>query len=179
MKRFIALCIVSIAFWVAPTVQAAAVPVEPNPTELVPPTAVLQPEFPVPENSGKGRRVVHSTRQLRVWVINAQEEVLRTFLVSGQRGQPKKGMYSVTSQSVTSFSPELEGVTFRFMTRFAIGRNGGNIGFHEIPKRRGVPMQTVEELGTVRGSGCLRASTEDAKFIFAWAKPGTRIVVVP
>jgi lipoprotein-anchoring transpeptidase ErfK/SrfK len=154
-------------------------PVEPTPTEFAPPTAVLQAEFPVPTNSGKGRRVVHSTRQLRVWVINAQEEVVRTFLVSGQRGQPKKGMYSVTSQSVTSFSPELEGVTFRFMTRFAIGRNGGNIGFHEIPKRKGVPMQTVEELGTVRGSGCLRASTEDAKFIFAWAKPGTRIVVVP
>lgn len=179
MKRLVAVSITSIFFWCAPAAHAAVVPVEPTPTEFAPPTAVLQAEFPVPTNSGKGRRVVHSTRQLRVWVINAQEEVVRTFLVSGQRGQPKKGMYSVTSQSVTSFSPELEGVTFRFMTRFAIGRNGGNIGFHEIPKRKGVPMQTVEELGTVRGSGCLRASTEDAKFIFAWAKPGTRIVVVP
>jgi hypothetical protein len=179
MKRLVAVFITSIFFWLAPAAHAAVIPVEPTPTELVPPAAVLQVEFPVPENSGKGRRVVHSTRQLRVWVINAQEEVLRTFLVSGQRGQPKKGMYTVSSQSVTSFSPELEGVTFRFMTRFAIGRNGGNIGFHEIPKRKGVPMQTVEELGTVRGSGCLRASTEDAKFIFAWAKPGTRIVVVP
>jgi lipoprotein-anchoring transpeptidase ErfK/SrfK len=179
MKRLVAVLVTSMFFWFAPAAHAAVIPVEPTPTELVPPAAVLQVEFPVPENSGKGRRVVHSTRQLRVWVINAQEEVLRTFLVSGQRGQPKKGMYTVSSQSVTSFSPELEGVTFRFMTRFAIGRNGGNIGFHEIPKRKGVPMQTVEELGTVRGSGCLRASTEDAKFIFAWAKPGTRIVVVP
>lgn len=179
MKRFIALSIVSIALCVTPTAQAAVLPVEPTPSELVPPTAVLQPDFPVPANSGKGRRIVHSTRQLRVWVINAQEEVVRTFLVSGQRGQPKKGMYTVSSQSVRSFSPELQGVTFRFMTRFAIGRNGGNIGFHEIPKQNGVPMQTVEQLGTVRGSGCLRASTEDAKFIFAWAKPGTRVVVVP
>lgn len=95
------------------------------------------------------------------------------------RGQPKPGKYSVFSQSLTSFSPELQGVTFRYMTRFAIGRNGGNIGFHEIPVRNGKPMQTVEQLGTFRGSGCLRSSTEDARFMYAWAKPGTTVVVVP
>jgi lipoprotein-anchoring transpeptidase ErfK/SrfK len=175
MKRAVLALAVVITAWCGQGVANAAV----DPTPTTTSTTIAELNLAVPKNSGSGRRVVHSTRQLRVWVINAQEEVVRTFLVSGQRGQPKKGMYSVTSQSVTSFSPELEGVTFRFMTRFTIGRNGGNIGFHEIPKRNGVPMQTVDELGTVRGSGCLRASSEDAKFIFAWAKPGTRIVVVP
>jgi lipoprotein-anchoring transpeptidase ErfK/SrfK len=175
MKRAVLALAVVITAWCGQGVANAAV----DPTPSTTSTTIAELNLAVPKNSGSGRRVVHSTRQLRVWVINAQEEVVRTFLVSGQRGQPKKGMYSVTSQSVTSFSPELEGVTFRFMTRFTIGRNGGNIGFHEIPKRNGVPMQTVDELGTVRGSGCLRASSEDAKFIFAWAKPGTRIVVVP
>jgi lipoprotein-anchoring transpeptidase ErfK/SrfK len=65
------------------------------------------------------------------------------------------------------------------MTRFAIGRNGGNIGFHEIPTRYGKPMQTVDELGTFNGSGCLRSSTQDARFIYQWAGMGTTVVVVP
>ncbi|MFM9111725.1 MAG: L,D-transpeptidase, partial [Actinomycetota bacterium] len=136
-------------------------------------------ELPLPRQSGSGRRAVYSIRQQHVWVINGDDEVIRRFPVSGMRGQPKPGRYSVFSQSLTSFSPELAGVTFRYMTRFAIGRNGGNIGFHEIPVRNGKPMQTVEQLGTFRGSGCLRSSTEDARFMYSWAKPGTTVVVVP
>ena len=151
-----------------------------TPTTIAPITTTIGlSDFPVPRNSGSGRRVVYSNRQLRVWVINASGDVIRTFLVSGQRGQPKKGSYFVKNQSVSSFSQELEGVKFRFMTRFAIGRNGGNIGFHEIPTKNGVPLQTEAELGTFLGSGCLRSSTADAKFIYDWAKPGTAVVVVP
>jgi len=148
-------------------------------TSVVPVINTAESNMLVPAKSGSGRRIVYSNKQLRVWVINASGEVIRTFLVSGQRGQPKKGVYAVRSQSVSSFSQELEGVKFRFMTRFAIGRNGGNIGFHEIPTKNGVPLQTEEELGTYLGSGCLRSSTQDAKFIFDWAKPGTTVVVVP
>ena len=136
-------------------------------------------DLALPPASGSGRRAVYSIRQQHVWVVNADDQVIRQFPVSGMRGQPKPGKYSVFSQSLTSFSPELQGVTFRYMTRFAIGRNGGNIGFHEIPVRNGKPMQTVEQLGTFRGSGCLRSSTEDARFMYAWAKPGTTVVVVP
>jgi lipoprotein-anchoring transpeptidase ErfK/SrfK len=142
-------------------------------------TMVEAVSFPVPKQSGVGRRVVYANKEQRVWVINDDNVVIRTFLVSGMKGQPKRGSYTVFSQSTSSFSPELAGVTFRFMTRFALGRNGGNIGFHEIPLRNGKPMQTVEQLGTFLGSGCLRSSTEDALFIYRWAKPGTRVVVVP
>ena len=142
-------------------------------------TMVEAVSFPAPKQSGVGRRVVYANQEQRVWAINDDNEVIRTFLVSGMKGQPKRGSYTVFSQSAASYSPELAGVTFRFMTRFAIGRNGGNIGFHEIPLRNGKPMQTVEQLGAFLGSGCLRSSTEDALFIFRWAKPGTRVVVVP
>jgi lipoprotein-anchoring transpeptidase ErfK/SrfK len=142
--------------------------------------ASLVPEFrPAPERSGSGRRVVYSTSKQFVWVINARDEVIRTFPVSGMKEQPLKGTYRVFSQSPKSFSPFEPGVTFRFMTRFAVGRNGYNIGFHEIPKKFGKPMQTVEQLGTPLGSGCLRSSTADARFIYRWAKPGTSVVVVP
>ena len=142
-------------------------------------TTVLVEVAPVPVGSGNGRRIVYANRQQRVWVINENNEVIRTFLVSGMLGQPGKGTFRVFSKSPTSFSPEFAGVTFRFMTRFAIGRNGGNIGFHEIPVRNKKPMQTVEELGAFKGSGCLRSSTQDAIFIYQWAKIGTKVVVVP
>jgi lipoprotein-anchoring transpeptidase ErfK/SrfK len=141
-------------------------------------TVAEEVSFPVPKQSGSGRRVVYANQEQRVWVLNEANEVIRTFLVSGMKGQPKRGSYSVSSQSAASYSPELAGVTFRFMTRFALGRNGGNIGFHEIPLRNGRPMQTEEELGTFLGSGCLRSSTQDAMFMYRWAKPGTRVVVV-
>jgi hypothetical protein len=64
------------------------------------------------------------------------------------------------------------------MTRFAIGPDGGNIGFHELPLRNGKPMQTVDQLGTYQGSGCLRSTTADAQFIYHWAHLGTSVVVV-
>jgi len=140
---------------------------------------VLVEVAPVPIKSGTGRRIVYANRQQRVWVINADNEVIRTFPVSGMLGQPGNGTFSVFSKSPTSFSPEFAGVTFRFMTRFAIGRNGGNIGFHEIPIRNSKPMQTVDELGAFKGSGCLRSSTKDALFIYQWATLGTKVVVVP
>ena len=182
MKRSVLALVVVATTWCGQGVASAAVDPTPTTTSTtIAPTSttVAELNIVVPKNSGSGRRIVYSNRQLRVWVINTSGEVIRTFLVSGQRGQPKKGSYFVKNQSVSSFSQELEGVKFRFMTRFAIGRNGGNIGFHEIPTKNGVPLQTEAELGTFLGSGCLRSSTADAKFIYDWAKPGTAVVVVP
>ena len=181
MKRlFIAVAVFTSA-WCGQGVANAAVDPTPTTSTTVAPslTTIAEVNLAVPKNSGIGRRIVYSNRQLRVWVINGSDEVIRTFLVSGMRGQPLKGSYFVKNQSVSSFSQELEGVKFRFMTRFAIGRNGGNIGFHEIPTKNGVPLQTEAELGTYLGSGCLRSSTQDAKFVYDWAKPGTKVVVVP
>ena len=182
MKRVVLALAVAVTTWCGHGVASAAVdpiPTTTSTTVASPPTTIAELNLAVPKNSGSGRRIVFSNRQLRVWVINGSGEVIRSFLVSGQRGQPKKGSYFVKNQSVSSFSQELEGVKFRFMTRFAIGRNGGNIGFHEIPTKNGVPLQTEAELGTFLGSGCLRSSTQDAKFIYDWAKPGTAVVVVP
>jgi lipoprotein-anchoring transpeptidase ErfK/SrfK len=182
MKRAALALVVVASAWCGQGIANASVePTPPTTSTTIAPTSTTDVELnlAVPKNSGNGRRIVYSNRQLRVWVINGSSQVIRTFLVSGQRGQPKKGSYFVKNQSVSSFSQELEGVKFRFMTRFAIGRNGGNIGFHEIPTKNGVPLQTEAELGTFLGSGCLRSSTADAKFIYDWAKPGTAVIVVP
>jgi len=133
-------------------------------------TTVLVDAAPVPAKSGSGRRIVYANRLQRVWVINSDNEVIRTFLVSGMLGQPGKGTFAVSSKSPVSYSPEFAG---------ALVRTGGIVGFHEIPTRNGKPMQTVDELGTFKGSGCLRSSTQDARFIYQWATLGTKVVVVP
>ena len=178
MKRVIAVAVFVLSTMSSAGVSSASVGSSDETTTTT--TAPVPVEAaPVPIKSGTGRRIVYANRQQRVWVINEQNEVIRTFLVSGMLGQPGKGTFRVFSKSPTSFSPEFAGVTFRFMTRFAIGRNGGNIGFHEIPVRNNKPMQTVEELGAFKGSGCLRSSTQDAIFIYQWAKIGTKVVVVP
>lgn len=131
----------------------------------------------LPRKTGEGRRVVYSNSLQWVWVVDKNDEVIRSMPVSGRRGVPAPGTYKVTTQSAWSFSLDFEGVNFRWMTRFAFGPEGGNIGFHEIPRKNGKPMQTESQLGSFAGSGCVRMATEDVKFIFRWAKPGTTVVV--
>lgn len=131
----------------------------------------------LPRNTGMGRRVVYSNSLQWVWVIDKNEDVVRSMPVSGRRGVPAPGNYKVTSQSLWSFSLDFEGVDFRWMTRFALGPEGGNIGFHEIPRKNGKPMQTEAQLGSFAGSGCVRMATADVKFLYQWAKPGTPVVV--
>ena len=176
MKRVIAVAVLALSIMGSASVASASAGSSDATTTT---TTVLVEVAPVPIKSGTGRRIVYANRLQRVWVINADNEVIRTFPVSGMLGQPGNGTFSVFSKSPTSYSPEFAGVTFRFMTRFAIGRNGGNIGFHEIPIRNSKPMQTVDELGAFKGSGCLRSSTQDALFIYQWATLGTKVVVVP
>ena len=175
MKRMIAIAVLALSILGSASVASASAGSSDATTTT---ETVFVEVAPVPAKSGTGRRIVYANRQQRAWVINADDEVIRTFPVSGMLGQPGKGTFSVFSKSPTSYSPEFAGVTFRFMTRFAIGRNGGNIGFHEIPIRNSKPMQTVDELGAFKGSGCLRSSTQDALFIYQWATLGTKVVVV-
>ena len=150
----------------------------PNRALRFPPYTRLNPPL-LPAKSGSGRRVVYKNNLQWVWVVDDQNKVLRVMPVSGRRGVPNPGEYKVNSQSLRSYSLDFEGVWFNNMTRFALGPAGGNIGFHEIPTKNGKPLQTEELLGTFQGSGCLRMSVDDAKFIFKFAKAGTKVVVVP
>jgi lipoprotein-anchoring transpeptidase ErfK/SrfK len=150
----------------------------PNRALRFPPYTRLNPPL-LPAKSGSGRRVVYKNNLQWVWVVDDRNKVLRVMPVSGRRGVPNPGEYKVNSQSLRSYSLDFEGVWFNNMTRFALGPAGGNIGFHEIPTKNGKPLQTEELLGTFQGSGCLRMSVDDAKFIFKFAKAGTKVVVVP
>ena len=152
---------------------------------LYPARALRFPEYTrlnpplLPANSGVGRRIVYKNELQWVWVIDGKNKVVKTMPVAGRRGVPKPGEYQVNSQSLRSYSLDFEGVWFINMTRFALGPAGGNIGFHEIPVKNGKPLQTEDQLGSFQGSGCLRMSADDAKFIFNFGKPGTKVVVLP
>jgi hypothetical protein len=131
---------------------------------------------PVPANSGAGRRIVYSNSAQRVWLIEGDESVSKTYLVSGRTGMPRFGTYKVFSKSryTTSGSARME-----FMVRFARGRNLA-IGFHTIPLRaNGTPLQTAAELGYPRSHGCVRQNPPDAMFLYMWAPVGTTVVAVP
>ena len=67
----------------------------------------------------------------------------------------------------------------RWMVRFAYSRRGDNIGFHEIPRRNGVPLQSNDQLGLALSGGCVRQSTNDSLIMWMWAQIGTVVVVVP
>jgi lipoprotein-anchoring transpeptidase ErfK/SrfK len=69
-------------------------------------------------------------------------------------------------------------VKWRYMVRFAYGPGGGRIGFHEIPTRFGVPLQSESQLGQPLSGGCVRQATADAIWVWNWAPIGTKVVVL-
>jgi hypothetical protein len=127
---------------------------------------------PLPANSGAGRRIVYSNSLQQVWVINGDESVERTYLVSGKVATPPPGRYRVQSKSATTQARN-GSAWMRWMVRF----NGG-IGFHQIPQKGPNPMQTENELGYYRSHGCVRQAAEDAQFLFHWATVGTPVIVL-
>lgn len=133
----------------------------------------------LPNGSGTGRRVVYGISIQWVWVVGSRNNVIRAMPVSGHPAMPLPGKYSVKSQSLQSYSTVSRNTRFSHMTRFALGPAKGNIGFHSIPTKNGKPLQTEEQLGTFRSSGCVRMNWKDAKFVYSFAKIGTKVVVLP
>ncbi len=134
---------------------------------------------PVPAGSGEGRRIVYSDSQQRVWLVEADESIADTYLVSGRRLTPAAGTYRVYSKSPTAWAGH-DGIVMQHMVRFAHGRSLA-IGFHSIPRygSGGRPLQTEAQLGTYQSSGCVRQADHKAAALYEWAPIGTVVVVVP
>jgi len=133
---------------------------------------------PVPEDSGEGRRIVYSIRAQRVWLIEADASALDTYLVSGRRDSPRPGTYRVYSKALNARAAH-DGITMKYMVRFARASSGIPIGFHDLPRySNGKPMQTPDQLGTYRSGGCVRQSRPNAERLYEWAPIGTTVVVL-
>jgi hypothetical protein len=132
---------------------------------------------PLPAGSGTGRRIVYSNPAQRVWLVGDDGVVERSYLVSGRRGVPAAGTYSVYSKSRYT-SAGHDGITMQWMVRFARGTNLP-IGFHSIPRdAQGRPLQTENDLGGYRSAGCVRQADADAAHLWDWAPIGTKVVVL-
>ena len=175
---------------VPPSLATRGSSIQETPTDPPPPsttTTVAPPVTPppapnpnvIPGNSGAGRRVIYSKGRMRLWVVDANGSLVRTYLVSGRLNQPNYGTYSVYSRSSYTCNIKHSNVCMRWMVRFAKGPSGDNIGFHEIPRKSGVPIQSDRQLGQALSSGCVRQSTGDAMFMWGWAGIGTKVVVIP
>ena len=140
---------------------------------------LLELRFPIPADTGEGKRIVYSNTRQRVWLVDEAGSLVDTYLISGRRGVPRSGSYRVYSKSEKAWAGH-DGITMRFMVRFTRSRTSGlGIGFHEIPlDRRGRPMQTEHQLDTYRSGGCVRQSTSKAIFLYGWADIGTSVVVI-
>jgi hypothetical protein len=133
----------------------------------------------LPSDSGTGRRVVFSEARQRVWLVGADEQVRRTYPVSGSiHDNLDLGTYSVYSRSENAVGIDDSG-TMRWFVRFTQGDSGAAIGFHDIPVDEGERVQTVGELGTPTSHGCIRQRTADARAMWEFAPLGTTVVVVP
>lgn len=136
-------------------------------------------EETLPPDSGSGRRVVFSEGLQRVWMIGADDEVERTYPVSGSiYDNLFPGTYEVYSRSRYAVGIDDSG-TMEYFVRFTKGTNGGAIGFHTIPIDDGARVQTIGELGTPLSHGCIRQATSDAVAMWEFAPIGTTVVVTP
>jgi hypothetical protein len=132
---------------------------------------------PVPEDSGEGRRIVFDQSDQRVWLVDDDEHVERTYLVSGSlHDNLDPGTYSVYSRSEHAWGVDDSG-TMEYFVRFTEGPNGGAIGFHDIPIDDGELVQTVAQLGTPQSHGCVRQERDDAIALWEFAPIGTEVDV--
>ncbi len=132
-------------------------PVVPAPQPVVR-AVTVQPAVPppVPAGSGAGRRVVFAQAEQRVWLVDADEAAVATYLVSGSLGDNlQPGSYEVFSRSEDAWGIDDSG-TMKWFVRFTRGPSGAAIGFHDIPIDDGALVQRVADLGTPQSHGCIR-----------------------
>jgi hypothetical protein len=134
-------------------------------------------EKALPPGSGKGKRVVFSESRQRVWLVDGEDRVVRTYLVSGSAyDNLDPGTFEVYSRSEDAVGIDDSG-TMKYFVRFTEGDAGAAIGFHDIPVDDGKRVQTFQQLGTPLSHGCIRQRRSDAIRLWNFAPLGTTVVV--
>jgi hypothetical protein len=159
----------SVPRWLLATNMARALGLDP-----------IYPPYPPHADVGDGKRIIYDVGEQRVWLINEDNVVIASYLVSGRKGTPRTGDFAVFSKSELA-SAGHDGITMQWMVRFycCIGPSSLPIGFHAIPRyARGTPMQTPDQLGTYQSGGCVRQEDTKAYALYQWAEIGTPVHVV-
>jgi len=134
---------------------------------------------PLPPNSGTGRRLVFERAGQRVWAIDENNVVIRSWLVSGSKyNNETPGTHKVYSRSDVSTAWNGKAYLYK-MVRW-LKTDIGAIGFHALPihVEDNTPYQTEAELGQRLSGGCQRQANLDADFTWDFAQVGTPVVVI-
>ncbi len=130
----------------------------------------------LPTSSGTGKRVVFDIGEQRVWLVTADGQVARTYLVSGSlTDNLRPGTFAVYSTSRWATGVDESGV-MQYFVRFTHGAHAA-IGFHSVPTKNGRLLETRAQLGTPQSHGCIRQWLPDAKALWDFAPVGTKVVV--
>lgn len=134
---------------------------------------------PLPPNSGSGRRLVYGRASQRVWAVDDDDSIIRSWLVSGSKyDNETPGTHEVYSRS--EMSTAWNGKAWLPMMVRWLKTDIGAIGFHALPLHveDDSPYQTEAELGTRLSGGCQRQANLDAEFTWDFAQIGTKVVVI-
>jgi hypothetical protein len=137
------------------------------------------PPLPDGAGQGSGHRVVYDRASQRVWAVDDDERIVRSYLVSGSRYRNEvPGVHTVYSKSEMALGWDLT-ANLPYMIRYT-ETDRGHIGFHAIPywKESGEYLQTDEELGEKLSGGCTRQAYLDAQFLWQFADVGTEVHVL-
>lgn len=124
----------------------------------------------LPARSGRGARVVYSLDDDRVWLVEGDGEVRRTFSVSPSTVDPAPGTYRVTSRSKRVTGSD--GIPVEHVVRFA-SVDGTVIGFSAA-----VDGSMPNPDPGVRTGG-VRETRADGAAMWQFATIGRKVVVVP
>jgi peptidoglycan hydrolase-like protein with peptidoglycan-binding domain len=137
------------------------------------------PPLPPDSGIGTGKRVVYSRKMQRVWAVDGDERIVRSWLVSGSQYENEvPGVHKIYSRSEQSTA--WNGRAFLPLMIRWYETDIGHLGFHAIPIKRsdGSRYQTEEELGTRLSGGCQRQAELDAQFLWNFAPVGTTVIVL-
>jgi hypothetical protein len=134
---------------------------------------------PLPPDSGNGKRIVYSRKMQRVWAVDEEGRIVRSYLVSGSQYENEvPGTHQIISKS--DVSTAWNGRAWLPLMMRWYKTEIGYLGFHAIPIHRedGTRYQTEAELGTRLSGGCQRQAERDAQFLWDFAPVGTTVVVL-
>lgn len=137
------------------------------------------PPLPNGAEMASGKRVVYDRAGQRVWAIDDEERVVRSYLVSGSQFRNEvPGVHTVYSKSEMALGWDLQ-ADLPYMVRYTQTERG-HIGFHAIPSWNdtGEALQTEDELGQKLSGGCTRQALLDAQFMYEFADVGTTVIVL-
>jgi hypothetical protein len=124
---------------------------------------------PVPAGSGSGERVVYSLVARRVWLVGADERVLRTFTVVGGTVAPVPGTHRVFARRLGGTGGD--GVPVEHVVLFA-ATDGMNVGFSAAQDGALDPPDPAKRTGAVR------EDRADADAMWRLATIGSTVEVV-